>query len=395
MHPAVRRSHHELESGDQLVLVPGRESERLGNRGAAVQAWIDVGTHVDPLLAGVGDLHDPRPAGVHDIGVQRIGNRRAPLPTGHGVPVHRRDGAEVAAAARADGARVLLRAVHPVGIRVVDGDVIDLVRRLIVPGAPRRAAVERHDRALIHPQEHALAVRGINPHLLRIVPARRTLEAGEGVAAVGGLVHSGVDGVDDVRILGVHVHAAVVAALPVGDAPVGGVHLPPRSAAVVGAVKAEVADQEHALRVRIHRDGDGRPARQARQTAARDLAPRDALVGRLEELGLRRSRLRAAPAAPAAPAAGSGNPVRACHRNRVMAHRGREHDLGVVRGPRDLLGSRRVVDVEGLGPRLAAVGRAEDAAGFAFLVDVSLGRDDHEVGIVRIDQDRGDLFGVV
>ena len=78
-----------------------------------------------------------------------------------------------------------------------------------------------------------------------------------------------------------------------------------------------------------------------------------------------------------------------------MAHRGREHDLGVVRGPRDLLGSRRVVDVEGLGPRLAAVGRAEDAAGFAFLVDVSLGRDDHEVGIVRIDQDRGDLFGVV
>src|SRR5438046_677124 len=39
--------------------------------------------------------------------------------------------------------------------------------------------------------------------------------------------------------------------------------------------------------------------------------------------------------------------------------------------------------------------RAERAAGLALLVDVSLGRDQHEVRVARIDQDRGDLSRAV
>src|SRR5207247_6319779 len=113
-----------------------------------------------------------------------------------------------------------------------------------------------------------------------------------------------VDGVDEVGVPGIDVHAAVVAALAVGDAAVGGVHLTPRRAAVVGAVQAEVADQEHALRVGIHRHGDRRPAGEPRQTAASYLVPGQTLVDGLEEFGLRRSRLRApAPPSPSPSAA--------------------------------------------------------------------------------------------
>src|SRR5213076_878310 len=130
--------------------------------------------------------------------------------------------------AGADRARVLLRRVDERRPRVVDRDVIDLLGRLVVPRAPRRPAVERDDGALIVAEQHALAVGGIDPQLLRVVAAGRAFEAGEGVAAVGGFIARGVDGVDDVGVLGVHVDAAVVAALAVANARVGRVHLPPR-----------------------------------------------------------------------------------------------------------------------------------------------------------------------
>ena len=134
--------------------------------------------------------------------------------------------------------------------------MIDLLHRLVIPRAPRRAAVECHDGALIVAEQHALAVGGIDPQLLRIVAAGRAFEAGERVAAVRGFIARGVDGVDDVGVLGVHVDAAVVAALAVPDARVGRVHLAPRGAGVVGAPQTGVLDQEHALRVRVVRDRD-------------------------------------------------------------------------------------------------------------------------------------------
>ena len=328
VHPAVRRGHHELECRDQLVLVPGRKGEGLRDRESSVQGRIDVGAHVDPLLARVSDLQDSRAARVDDVGVQGIGNRGAPLPPGHRIPIERCDGAQVAAAARTDGARVLLRPVHPVGIRIVDRDVIDLVGGLIVPRAPGSAAVQGHDRALVESQQDTLAVGGVDPHLLRVVAPGSALETGERGAAVGGLVAGRVDGVDDVGVPGVDVDAAVVAPLAVRDAPVGGVHLAPRGAAVVGAVQAEVADQEHALRVGIQRHRHRRSAAEPRQAAARDLVPREAFVGRLEELGLGGARLRTT--TPTAPGAGGGDTGRARDGHDVMPHAGGEHDLGAV-----------------------------------------------------------------
>jgi len=67
----------------------------------------------------------------------------------------------------------------------------------------------------------------------------------------------------------------------------------------------------------------------------------------------------------------------------------------MIGGPGELLEAGRVVHVERLGPRLAAVGAAEHAAHLALGVDVSLRRDQHQVGVVRIDQDRRDLLGGV
>src|SRR5678816_962456 len=87
---------------------------------------------------------------------------------------------------------------------------------------------------------------------LRIVAARRALEAGERLAAVGGLVARGVDGVDNIRVLRVDVNAAVVAALAVSNSLIVGGHLVPRGAGVVGTVEAPVADDEHALGVGVH-----------------------------------------------------------------------------------------------------------------------------------------------
>src|SRR5258708_5696279 len=67
----------------------------------------------------------------------------------------------------------------------------------------------------------------------------------------------------------------------------------------------------------------------------------------------------------------------------------------MIVGPGELLHAGRVVDVERLGPRLAAVGRAEDTACLALLVDVPLRREQHEVGILRVDEDGGDLLRIV
>src|SRR5213075_693059 len=224
-----------------------------------------------------------------------------------------------------------------------------------------------HDGALIVAEQHALAVAGIDPQLLRIVAAGRALEAGEGVAAVGGLVARRVDGVDNVGIPGVHVHAAVVAALAVADARVGRVHLTPRSAAVVGAIQPRVLDQEHALRVRVVRDRDRCAARESRQPATGYFFPGDAFVGRLEQM-----RLAAAPCRPCTAPASWSNETRRTRRRRIpVAHGGREQDAGLVIGPRDLLRAGRVVHVERLGPRAAAVDRAIDAARVALLVDVA------------------------
>jgi len=77
-----------------------------------------------------------------------------------------------------------------------------------------------------------------------------------------------MEGVDDVGVFRVDGDTGVIAALAVGDPLVVRRHLPPRRAAIVGAVESEVADEIDALSVRAHRDRERDATREAGQPSA-------------------------------------------------------------------------------------------------------------------------------
>src|SRR5205807_7937922 len=92
------------------------------------------------------------------------------------VPVAVRDLAIVAPAVHAGGAALLLAAAHAVRERVVGVDVVELRGRLVVPGAPRHAAVQRDDGPLIGADEDRLRVVRIDPDAVIVIAARRAAE---------------------------------------------------------------------------------------------------------------------------------------------------------------------------------------------------------------------------
>ena len=122
---------------------------------------------------------------VNSRGLERIRYDGSELGRLQRVPIEVRDLTQVAAAARHDRARVLLRPHHPIRVPVIGGDVIDLRDRYLVIAAPGLPAVERHRRALIEAEQHPLAVGRIDPDLVRVLTAGRALECAERFAAVG------------------------------------------------------------------------------------------------------------------------------------------------------------------------------------------------------------------
>ncbi len=386
---AIGGRHEILESEQQLARIRRRPGHRLVADSPQGETRVHVRADVDPLPARIRDLHHPRgrAARVDDLRVERIGDDVTELVSRRRKPIEPVDRAEIAAAPRCDGSRVLLRRIHPVRERVVGRDVIDLLGGLVVPRTPREPAVQRDRRALVHAQEHALAVGGIDPHLLRVVAAGCALKSGESIAAVERTETRGVDRVDDFRIRRIDVDAAIVSVLSVRDAPIIRRHLAPRVPTVVGTIETEVANQVHALAVRVHRDGDRRAARERGKAVAGDLLPCDPFVERLEQLRARRRRRGASRSAATTTAAGE--------RVAVVLYRRREHHLRIVECPGDLLRAGLVVDVQRLRPIPAAVRAAENTAHVHELVDVALCRDQHQVRILRIDEDRRDLLRFV
>src|SRR5512132_2769459 len=73
----------------------------------------------------------------------------------------------------------------------------------------------------------------------------------------------------------------------------------------------------------------------------------------------------------------------------------RVDDAGVIGVEDDVDGARVLVLVENLLPRLAAVGGAEDAAFRVRAEGVADRRDQHDVRITRVDDDRADLARVL
>src|SRR2546429_2671594 len=134
------------------------------------------------------------------------------------MPIAKGDFAIIAAALRGGGAAFLLRAVNPVGKTIVGGDVIELRGWLIVPTAPRRAAVHADDRALVGAERDNLRIFRADPEALVIVAARRAFEPHNCFSTVRRFPRRGVRAVTDLRIF-----------RPDGKAP------PPRAPATVPA----------------------------------------------------------------------------------------------------------------------------------------------------------------
>ena len=95
------------------------------------------------------------------------------------MPLAKSDFAVVAAAQRACGAALLLRAVHPVRKSIVGGHVIKLRGRLVVPRAPGCAAIHADHCALVAGERDDVRIFAAYPDALIIIAAGSAFEADE------------------------------------------------------------------------------------------------------------------------------------------------------------------------------------------------------------------------
>ena len=95
---------------------------------------------------------------IDDIRIERIGHGVAVLLDADGMPFAEGDLPVVAAARHAGRAALLLAAADAIRESVVGVDVVHLRGRLVVPRAPRLAAVDGDDRALIAHEQDDLGI---------------------------------------------------------------------------------------------------------------------------------------------------------------------------------------------------------------------------------------------
>src|SRR5207302_3533791 len=86
---------------------------------------------------------------VNKILVQRIDRNRSVLLHAQKLPIAKSNFTVVTAAYRGRRSALLLRSIDPVRKAIVGSHMIELRRRLVVPTAPRRAAIHADHRALI------------------------------------------------------------------------------------------------------------------------------------------------------------------------------------------------------------------------------------------------------
>ncbi len=179
-------------------------------------------------------LRSREPVAIKNVRIERIDGDVSILENPDQMPIAKRNLAVIAAALRRHGAAFLLRAVNPIRKTIVGGDVIKLRRWLVVPTAPRRAAIHADDRALIGAERDDLRMFRADPNALVIVAAGRAFESHKCFSAVRGFPRRGVRHVNHVRIVRRHrnSHRARAAA---ANAAVG-VYLLPGLACIVRAI---------------------------------------------------------------------------------------------------------------------------------------------------------------
>src|SRR6266850_253665 len=186
---------------------------------------------------------------------------------------------------RADGATVLLCPSDPVRKAIVGGDVINLCRRLVVPGTPGRSGIYGYDPALVAGDNHTFWIIGINPELMIIVTAGRAFDRRPAFAGVDRSIHGRIHHVESVRVFRIDsnlfkVPAAVPDAFVAGD-------LCPRGAGIVRRKQATflcIDDGIHTIAVHGS-DGDPDVASTFNRNSFRNFFPGRASVERFENAG--------------------------------------------------------------------------------------------------------------
>src|SRR6185312_4480123 len=143
-------------------------------------------------------------ASENEIRILRIARRHAVLLNVHRMPVVERDLTVHRPAVHAGGAGILLPAAYTIRERVIRRHVIHRGSRLIVPVAPRHAAIARNDRALVRDYEQNVRIVRVYPCLLIIITARRTAHRAPRDTAIFSAPEHRRCTVDDVRIFWIY-----------------------------------------------------------------------------------------------------------------------------------------------------------------------------------------------
>src|SRR5579864_5415889 len=126
------------------------------------------------------------------------------------MPVAEGDCAVIAAAEDINAAAILLCAINVGREIIVNGQVIELRRGLVIPTAPRVARVHAHARALVTAKNHPLGIGGINPERMVVVASGRTLDGDESFSRVGRAIDRNVWYINRVRIFGIDINFAKI-----------------------------------------------------------------------------------------------------------------------------------------------------------------------------------------
>ena len=406
--PAVGRHPEPLRRHVEPFGIDRREEDREG----PLPAFLDVARRLAGVEPGV-RVHFARETGatielvevaavvrarVEEVGVDRIGADVSWLAAaglvrdGHaargriaiartrapGARVRRRTepearSVEVPVERHAERAVVLLRTTHVIR-DVLGGDgVVPLRGREILRGPV--ATGRRRDRAAAVIRDHEMRrIGGVDPQVMEVT-VRPVADRGERLALIGRPEERGVLRIDHVGILVVGEHMRVVERA-LTDRPVL-VHQGPGRARIVALVEAALVvldERVDTVGVRgRERDADPPDQSSREPRVARDLLPRLAAVGALEE-----SRPRAA-----------GRHLillAVCLPERSVEH------VGIRAIDRDVDRPRPLVTKEHATPVLAAIGRLEHATLRARHTVLAEARDVDDVRIGRVDADLGDAM---
>src|SRR5438132_10197930 len=140
-------------------------------------------------------------AAIDGVGIERIGSDISIFNGADRDPISKGDLTKVTTAGDADGSAFLLPAAEAIRKCRSDADVVELRRRLVVPGAPRLAVVERDDRSLVAAEEDDVRVFGVDPDVLVVVASWSSAKRGPSFSTVGRAHRDDAGAIHDVGIV--------------------------------------------------------------------------------------------------------------------------------------------------------------------------------------------------